>query len=62
MNVTIAAPQNAADLQCPEIDPANASIRDRSRLNTFPPVLSLPNGPAGGNGTPLDSAAATPKP
>jgi hypothetical protein len=36
--------QNAADLQWPATDPANAGIRDQFRLNTFPP--------AGGNGTP----------
>jgi hypothetical protein len=36
--------QNAADLQWPVSNPANAGIRDQFRLNTFPP--------AGGNGTP----------
>jgi hypothetical protein len=36
--------QNAADLQWPATDPANAGIRDQFRLNQFPP--------AGGNGSP----------
>jgi hypothetical protein len=35
--------QNAADLQWPVSNPANAGIRDQFRLNQFPP--------AGGNGT-----------
>ncbi len=38
--------QNAADLQWPAIDPANAGVRDEFRLNTFPPAST------GGNGTP----------
>jgi len=29
--------QNAADLQWPATDPANAGVRDEFRLNTFPP-------------------------
>jgi len=30
--------QNAADLQWPVSNPANAGIRDQFRLNTFPPA------------------------
>ncbi len=55
MNATIAAPQNAADLQWPVTDPAEAGIRDQFRLNTFPP--------ASGNGPPPPPPPpTTPKP
>jgi hypothetical protein len=46
--------QNAADLQWPVSNPANAGIRDQFRLNTFPP--------AGGNSAPPTPPPATPKP
>jgi hypothetical protein len=48
--------QNAADLQWPVSNPANAGIRDQFRLNTFPP--------ASGNGsaTPPTPPPATPHP
>jgi hypothetical protein len=35
--------QNAADLQWPAADPANAGVRDEFRLNTFPPASSSGN-------------------
>src|ERR1019366_5512154 len=34
--------QNAADLEFPATDPANAAIRDEFRLNTFPPDHHVP--------------------
>jgi hypothetical protein len=34
--------QNAADLQWPVSNPANAGIRDQFRLNTFPPASTAP--------------------
>ena len=34
--------QNAADLEFPATDPANAPIRDEFRLNTFPPDHHVP--------------------
>jgi hypothetical protein len=46
--------QNAADLQWPVSNPANAGIRDQFRLNTFPP--------AGGSSTPPTTPPATPHP
>jgi len=47
--------QNAADLEWPASDPANAGVRDEFRLNTFPPDH-------GGNSTPAPAPtpAATP--
>jgi hypothetical protein len=45
--------QNAADLQWPASNPANAGIRDQFRLNVFPP--------AGGDSVP-PTPPATPKP
>ncbi len=50
--------QNAADLQWPASDPANAGVRDEFRLGIFPPDH-------GGNHTPAPAptpTAATPKP
>lgn len=39
--------QNAADLQWPATDPANAGVRDEFRLNTFPPAsTTAPAAPA----------------
>jgi hypothetical protein len=38
--------QNAADLQWPASNPANAGIRDQFRLNTFPPASHTPPPPA----------------
>jgi hypothetical protein len=49
--------QNAADLQWPAEDLANAGVRDEFRLNTFPPAGG--NGNGNGNGTP---PPATPHP
>ena len=43
--------QNAADLQWPATNPANAGIRDQFRLNTFPP--------ASGTSTPPTPQSAT---
>ena len=37
--------QNAADLQFPAINPANAAARDEFRLNTFPPDNHAPPAP-----------------
>ncbi len=37
--------QNAADLQFPATDPANAAARDEFRLNTFPPDNHTPPAP-----------------
>ena len=37
--------QNAADLQFPAINPANAATRDEFRLNTFPPDNHTPPAP-----------------
>jgi hypothetical protein len=49
--------QNAADLQWPATDPANAGVRDEFRLNTFPPASTS------GNGTPPPTPPpATPHP
>jgi hypothetical protein len=45
--------QNAADLQWPATNPANAGIRDQFRLNTFPP--------ASGTSTPPPPPAPTMK-
>jgi hypothetical protein len=36
--------QNAADLQWPATDPANAGVRDEFRLDTFPPARGNGNG------------------
>jgi hypothetical protein len=49
--------QNAADLQWPVSNPANAGIRDQFRLNTFPPA-STTTTPA----APPTPPPATPKP
>ena len=46
--------QNAADLQWPDTDPANAGLRDQFRLNTFPP--------AGGSSPPPTPPPAPPQP
>jgi len=46
--------QNAADLQWPANDPANAGVRDEFRLNTFPPAGG------GGNGQQPTLPAPTP--
>jgi hypothetical protein len=48
--------QNAANLQWPETNPANAGLRDQFRLNTFPPASG--NAPP----TPPTPPPATPKP
>jgi hypothetical protein len=45
--------QNAADLQWPAINPANAGVRDEFRLNTFPPSN-------GANPTPPPTTPHTP--
>jgi len=37
--------QNAADLEFPAINPANAAVRDEFRLNTFPPDNHAPPAP-----------------
>jgi hypothetical protein len=37
--------QNAADLEFPAINPANAAERDEFRLNTFPPDNHAPPAP-----------------
>jgi len=37
--------QNAADLQWPATNPANAGVRDQFRLNTFPPAGSTSTPP-----------------
>lgn len=47
--------QNAANLQWPESDPANAGIRDQFRLNTFPPAGG------GGPATPPTPPPAAPQ-
>jgi len=44
--------QNAADLQYPASDPANAGVRDEFRLNVFPPDH-------GGNSTPAQTPTQT---
>jgi hypothetical protein len=44
--------QNAANLQWPATDPANAGVRDEFRLNTFPPASTAT----------ADAPAATPAP
>ncbi len=44
--------QNAADLQWPATDPANAGVRDEFRLNTFPP--------SGGSTPPTPAPPQTP--
>ncbi|MGA2865047.1 MAG: hypothetical protein ABSF95_11245 [Verrucomicrobiota bacterium] len=49
--------QNAADLQWPATDPANAGVRDQFRLNTFPPASGNSTPP-----TPPTSPLTTPKP
>jgi hypothetical protein len=46
--------QNAADLQWPATDPANAGVRDEFCLNTFPPTS--------GSGTSQPTPAPTPTP
>jgi hypothetical protein len=48
--------QNAADLQWPATDPANAGVRDAFCLNTFPPTQSH------GNGQQPPTPATTPAP
>jgi hypothetical protein len=49
--------QNAADLQWPATNPANAGLRDQFRLNTFPPASNS------GNATPPPTPPpATPHP
>jgi hypothetical protein len=48
--------QNAADLQWPVSNPANAGIRDQFRLNTFPPASTT----APATPTPMPTPA-TPK-
>jgi hypothetical protein len=48
--------QNAADLQWPAGDPANAGIRDQFRLNTFPPASTA------ATATPAPAAPPAPPP
>ena len=50
--------QNAADLQWPATDPANAGVRDAFCLNTFPPS----NGHGSGPQPPAPAPATTPAP
>jgi hypothetical protein len=50
--------QNAADLQWPATDPANAGVRDAFCLNTFPPTQSHGSGPQ----PPAPVPATTPAP
>ena len=53
----LATIQNAADLQWPAEQPANAGVRDEFRLNTFPP-----RGSSGGGTTPPPPPTPSPTP
>jgi len=45
MNIQTIHCPNAADLEFPAINPANAAERDEFRLNTFPPDNHTPPAP-----------------
>ncbi len=45
MKIQMLRRQNAADLQFPAINPANAAARDEFRRNTFPPDNHTPPAP-----------------